>query len=190
MKENIKIDKDFKLTSWAVNNTTTVLFITFLIVLMGVSTYISLPKENFPEISIPKIYIGTTHPGNSPQDIENLITRPLEKELNTISSVDNITSTSIQDHSTIVVEFTTATDVSEALTKVKDAVDKAKADLPSDLDQDPNIFEMDMSEFPILNINLSGNYSLDQLKEYAEYLKYEVEKFHELSNAEIHGLDE
>jgi len=190
MKNNIKIDKDFKLTSWAVNNTTTVLFITFLIVLMGVSTYISLPKENFPEISIPKIYIGTTHPGNSPQDIENLITRPLEKELNTISSVDNITSTSIQDHSTIVVEFTTATDVSEALTKVKDAVDKAKADLPSDLDQDPNIFEMDMSEFPILNINLSGNYSLDQLKEYAEYLKDEVEKFPEISKAEIHGLDE
>ncbi len=190
MKNNIKIDKDFKLTTWAVNNTTTVLFLTFLIVLMGISTYISLPKENFPEVKVPKIYIGTTHPGNSPEDIENLITRPIEKELNTISSVDNITSTSIQDYSTIVVEFTTATQVEDALTKVKDAVDKAKAELPSDLDQDPNIFEMDMSEFPILNINLSGNYSLDQLKEYAEYLKDEVEKFPEISKAEIHGLDE
>ncbi len=191
MKDNnIKIDKDFKLTTWAVNNTTTVLFLTFLIVLMGISTYISLPKENFPEVKVPKIYIGTTHPGNSPEDIENLITRPIEKELNTISSVDNIASTSIQDHSTIVVEFTTDTEVEDALTKVKDAVDKAKADLPSDLDRDPNIFEMDMSEFPVLNINLSGNFTLDQLKEYAEYLKDELEKFSEISKAEIRGLDD
>jgi multidrug efflux pump len=193
MKNNsktIKIDKDFKLTTWAVNNTTTVLFLTFLIVIMGISTYVSLPKENFPEVKIPKIYIGTTHPGNSPEDIENLITRPIEKEINTISSVDNITSTSIQDYSTIVVEFTTDTKVEDALTKVKDAVDKAKAELPSDLDRDPNIFEMDMSEFPILNINLSGNYSLDELKEYAEYLKDEVEKFPEISKADIHGIDE
>ncbi len=190
MKNNIKIDKDFKLTTWAVNNTTTVLFLTVLIVIMGISTYISLPKENFPEVKVPKIYIGTTHPGNSPQDIENLITRPIEKELNTISSIESITSTSIQDYSTIVVEFTTATEVEDALTKVKDAVDKAKAELPSDLDRDPNIFEMDMSEFPILNINLSGNFSVDQLKEYAEYLKDEVEKFSEISKAEIHGLDE
>ncbi len=191
MKDNnIKIDKDFKLTTWAVNNTTTVLFLTFLIVLMGISTYISLPKENFPEVKVPKIYIGTTHPGNSPEDMENLITRPIEKELNTISSVDNITSTSIQDFSTIVVEFTTATEVEVALTKVKDAVDKAKAELPSDLDRDPNIFEMDMSEFPVLNINLSGNFTLDQLKEYAEYLKDEIEKFSEISKAEIRGLDD
>jgi len=90
-------------------------------VLMGISTYISLPKENFPEVKVPRIYIGTTHPGNSPQDIENLITRPIEKELNTISSIESITSTSIQDFSTIVVEFTTATEVEVALTKVKDA---------------------------------------------------------------------
>ncbi len=191
MKDNnIKIDKDFKLTTWAVNNTTTVLFLTFLIVLMGISTYISLPKENFPEVKVPRIYIGTTHPGNSPQDIENLITRPIEKELNTISSIESITSTSIQDFSTIVVEFTTDTEVEIALTKVKDAVDKAKAELPSDLDRDPNIFEMDMSEFPVLNINLSGNFSLDQLKEYAEYLKDEIEKFSEISSAEIRGLDD
>ncbi len=190
MENNNTIDKDFKLTTWAVNNTTTVLFLTFLIVVTGISTYIGLPRENFPEVKVPKIYIGTTHPGNSPKDIENLITRPIEKELNTISAVDNIKSTSIQDYSTIVVEFTTDTDVEEALTKVKDAVDKAKAELPSDLDRDPNIFEMDMSEFPILNINLSGNYTIDQLKEYAEYLEDEVEKFPEISKAEIRGVDE
>ncbi|MCB0497746.1 MAG: efflux RND transporter permease subunit [Cyclobacteriaceae bacterium] len=184
------IDKEFKLTTWAVNNTTTVLFLTFIIVIMGVGTYIELPKENFPEIKIPKVYVGTTYLGNSPKDIENLITRPLEKEINTISSVDNIQSTSIQDYSTIVVEFTTDTDVEDALTKVKDAVDKAKADLPNDLDQDPNIFELDVNEFPILNINLSGNYSVDQLKDYAEYLEDEIEKLPEISKAEIRGVDD
>ena len=184
------IDKEFKLTTWAVNNTTTVLFLTLLIVVTGIGAYIALPKENFPEIKIPKIYIGTTHPGNSPKDIENLITRPIEKELNTISSVDNITSTSIQDYSTIIVEFSSDTDVEDALSKVKDAVDKAKPNLPSDLSRDPNIFEMDVNEFPILNINLSGNFPVDKLKEYAEYLEDEIEKFPEISKAEIRGVDE
>jgi multidrug efflux pump len=185
-----KIDKTFGLTSFALNNSTTVLFLTFLIVIMGVTTYMALPRENFPEINIPKIYIGVTHPGNSPSDIENLITRPIEKELNTISEVDNITSTSIQDYSTIIAEFTADTDVEDALTKVKDAVDKAKPELPTDLDREPNVFAMDMNEFPILNVNLSGHYSIDELKEFAEYLEDEFEKIKEVSKAEIRGVDE
>ena len=185
-----KLDKSFGLTSFALNNSTTVLFLTFLIIVMGVTTYITLPRENFPEINIPKIYIGVTHPGNSPSDIENLITRPLEKELNTISEVDNITSTSIQDFATIIAEFTADTDVEDALSKVKDAVDKAQPELPTDLDREPNVFAMDVNEFPILNINLSGNYTLDELKEYAEYMEDELEKIKEISKAEIRGLDE
>lgn len=185
-----KIDKTFGLTSFALKNSTTVLFLTFLIIVMGVTTYIALPRENFPEINIPKIYIGVTHPGNSPSDIENLITRPIEKELNTISEVDNITSTSIQDYSTIIAEFTADTDVEDALSKVKDAVDKAQPELPSDLDREPNVFAMDMNEFPILNINLSGNYTIDELKGYAEYLEDEIEKIKEISKAEIRGVDE
>jgi multidrug efflux pump len=188
--KNQKIDKTFGLTSFALNNSTTVLFLTFLIIVMGVSTYITLPRENFPEINIPKIYIGVTHPGNSPTDIENLITRPIEKELNTISEVDNITSTSVQDHSTIIAEFTADTEVEDALSKVKDAVDRAQPELPTDLDREPNVFAMDVSEFPILNINLSGNYSLDELKGYAEYLEDELERIKEISKAEIRGVDD
>lgn len=190
MDNNKKSDKSFGLTKVAINNSTSILFLTLLIVVMGVSTYLSLPRENFPEINIPKIYIGVTHPGNSPSDIENLITRPIEKQLNTISSIDNITSTSIQDYATIIAEFTADMDAEEALTKVKDAVDKAKTDLPSDLKTEPNVFEMDVSEFPILNINLSGNYTLDELKDYAEYLEDEIEKIKEISKAEIRGVDE
>lgn len=184
------IDKQFGLTRLSLNNGTTVLFLTIIIIITGVTTYINLPRENFPEINIPTIYIGVTHPGNSPSDIENLITRPIEKELNTISAVDNIRSTSIQDFATIIVEFDAEADVDDALSKVKDAVDKAKPELPTDLDREPNVFEMDVSEFPILNINLSGNYSIDQLKTYAEYIEDEVEKFQEISKAEIRGVDE
>ncbi|RLD20316.1 MAG: AcrB/AcrD/AcrF family protein [Bacteroidetes bacterium] len=185
-----KIDKSFGLTRFALNNSTTIVFMTILIVIVGVSTYISLPRENFPEIKIPKIFIGVTHPGNSPSDIENLIARPIEKQLNTITSIDNITSTSIQDHVTIIAEFTTDVDSDDALRKVKDAVDKAKTDLPSDLTQEPDVFQMDVSEFPILNINLSGNYSADKLKGYAEYLEDELEKIKEVSKAEIRGIDD
>jgi len=185
-----KVDKEFALTTFAIKNRTSIMVLTLLIAILGVGAYISMPKEAFPDIKIPTIYIGTIYPGNSPADMESLVTRPLEKEINTISEVDNIKSTSVQDYSTIIVEFTTDTDVADALSKVKDAVDKAKPDLPDDLDRDPNVFELDFSEFPIMNINLSGNYSLDELKKYAEYLQDQIENFSEISKVDIRGVDE
>jgi multidrug efflux pump len=182
--------KEFKLTSGAVKNRTTVFVLTLIIIFAGVATYISLPKESFPEVKQPIVYIGTSHPGNSPIDMENLITRPLEKEINTIAEVDVIKSTSVQDYSTIIAEFTSDTEIEDALIKVKDAVDRAKQELPSDLQNDPNVFEMNFSEFPVMNINLSGDFSLDELNEYAEYLEDEIEKFPEISKVEIRGIDE
>ncbi|MFY0686844.1 MAG: efflux RND transporter permease subunit [Cyclobacteriaceae bacterium] len=188
--EEKQVNKQFWLTSIALNNKTTVLVLTLLIVAMGITTYINLPKESFPEIKQPIVYIGTPHPGNSPVDMENLITRPIEKEVNTISSVDNIKSTSVQDYSTIIVEFTPDTEIEDALTKVKDAVDRVKPELPSDLQSDPNVFEMNFSEFPILNLNLSGDYSIEELNDYAEYLKDQIEKVPQISKVEIRGIDE
>ena len=185
-----KIDKDFALTNFALNNKTTVFFLTFLLVFLGIQTYLNLPKDSFPEIDQPIVYIGTPHPGNSPLDMENLITRPIEKEINTIAEVDEIKSTSVQDYSTIIVEFTPDTEIEDALTKVKDAVDRAKPELPSDLENDPNVFEMNFSEFPIMNVNLSGDYSLEELNDYAEYLEDEIEKLTEISKVEIRGVDE
>jgi multidrug efflux pump subunit AcrB len=185
-----KVDKEFGLTTFALKNRNTIFFLTFLVMAMGVSTYISLPKESFPEIEQPTIYVGTAHPGNSPVDMENLITRPLEKEINTITEVDNIKSTSVQDYSTIIVEFLPEMDVDDALQKVKDAVDRAKPELPTDLEEDPNVFELNFSEFPILNINLSGDYSIEELNDYAEYLEDEIEKLSEISKVEIRGIDE
>ena len=189
-KKELKVDKEFSISSFALNNRTSMMFLAFLISVMGIMTYISLPKDSYPEIEQPTIYIGTPYPGNSPVDMENLVTRPIEKELNTISEIDNIKSTSVQDYSTIIIEFDPKTSVEEALTKVKDAVDRAQPELPEDLPADPNVFELNFSEFPIFNINLSGDFKLEELKYFAEYLEDEIEKLSEVSKVEIRGIDE
>ena len=182
------IAREFGPSSLAVDNRTSIVILTFIIVIIGAFSYYSMPKENFPEVVFPTIYVGTPYPGNSPVDMENLVTRPIEKELKGISGVDNITSTSIQDYSTIIVEFTTDVDLGKALQDVKDAVDQAKSELPTDLDQDPNVFEVNLQDLPIMYINLSGNYSNDELEEYAEYLQDEIESMSEIQEANISGL--
>lgn len=185
-----KVTREFGLTTLAIKNRTTIAVLTFIVFVLGMVSYVKMPKAAFPEVSMPTIYIGTTYPGNSPLDMENLITRPIEKEINTISGVDEIKSTSIQDFSTIIVQFQSDVNVEEALQDVKDAVDKVKKDLPSDLDQDPNVFELNFSEFPVMNVNLSGDYSLDELNTYAEYLEDEFEQLKEVSKVEIRGVQD
>ncbi len=189
-QEAESVDKQFWLTTLSLKNKNTVFFLTFLIVIMGALSYQSLPKDSYPEIEQPIVYVGTPYPGNSPVDIENLVTRELEKELNTISEVDEIKSTSVQDYSTIIVEFQPDVDIEDALQKVKDAVDKAKPGLPNDLPQDPNVFEMNFSEFPIMNINLSGNYSVQKLEEFAEVIQEEIEKIAGISRVDITGIED
>jgi len=182
-----KITREFGLSSLAINNRTSVIILTFIVVLMGFISYVTIPKESFPEVVIPTIYVGTPYPGNSPIDMENLITRPIEKELKSISGIKDISSTSVQDYSTIIVEFNPEEDIAKALQDVKDAVDKAKSELPTDLDTDPNVMDIDVTELPILYINISGDYSINELKTYAEYLEEEIEKLGEVSKCEIKG---
>ncbi|NNK80520.1 MAG: efflux RND transporter permease subunit, partial [Flavobacteriales bacterium] len=186
-----KTTKTFGLSSLSVDNRTTVLLVTLIIIIAGVSSYISMPKEAFPEIVTPEIYISTPYPGNSPSDIEKLITRPFEKELKSISGIDEITSTSVQGYSSVRVLFDFSVPVEEALRRVKDKIDIAKADpdFPKDLPADPNIFEMNFSELvPIMNINLSGEFSMDQLKDYAEYLEDRIEDIPEINKVDIRGV--
>lgn len=185
-----KLIRSFGLTNWSVNNRTTVFFLSLVIFVAGLLAYNGMPKEAFPEIVLPTIYVGTPYPGNSPDDIENLITRPLEKEINSIAGIKKISSSSIQDMSTIIVEFESDIDPGKALLEVKDAVDKTKQDLPSDLDNDPIIDDINFGEFPIMFINISGNYSLDKLKEYAELLQDMMEDVDEIREAAIRGIDE
>jgi multidrug efflux pump subunit AcrB len=182
--------REFGLTTAALDNKNTVLLMTILLAVIGILTYIGLPKESFPEVVIPKVFVKTIYPGNPPIDMENLITRPIEKEVHTIKGVKELTSTSSQDNSDIVVEFNSDVDIRRALQDVKDAVDKSKSELPTDLKMDPVVVEMDMSEFPILNINLYGDYSVERIKKYADDLKDEFENIHEVSKVEFKGLQD
>ena len=185
--------KEFKISSWAISNRMTVSVITFIIILGGLLSYTGMARENFPEIIVPQIYVATPYPGNSALDVEKLITKRLEKEINSITGVDKITSNSIQGYSSIVVEFNFDYTPAEALQKVKDKVDVAMADtdFPKDLQSKPSVTEMNFSErIPIMNINLSGEFSMDQLKEYAEYLEDEIEELSEISSVDIRGVQE
>jgi multidrug efflux pump subunit AcrB len=185
--------KEFSLSSFSVDNKVTVLVLTFIIFITGLSAYLGMAREAFPEVVTPTIYITTPYPGNSPLDIEKLITRPIEKEVNGISGIDEINSSSVQGFSMIIVEFDFSVTPEEALRKVKDKVDRAKSDkdFPKDLPAEPDVFEQNISELmPIMNINLSGDYTLDQLKDYAEYLEDEIEDLSEITKVEIRGIQD
>ena len=182
--------REFKLTSWALNNRSTVYLMTIIVAIFGLISYKGMPKELFPEVVFPTILVQTVYPGNPPIDIENLITRPIEKECEDVKGLKKLTSTSLQDASMVMVEFNTNIPLSEALQEVKDAVDRAKGELPTDLTTDPFVTDVDFSEFPIININLSGDFSLEELKRYAEYLEDVVEPISEISKVDIQGVED
>lgn len=182
--------RKFKPTYWALSNKNTIYILTFFLLLGGFLTYRGMQRELFPEIVVPYIMVQTPYPGNSPPDIENLITRPIEKELKGLNGVKRLSSASYQDMSLILVEFEADIEVKAALQDVKDQVDKAKSELPEDLDYDPIVEDIDFSEFPVLNINLSGDYSIYELKKFAEDLKEEFESMREVREADIKGVDE
>lgn len=190
LQKKDKVSREFKLTTLGLNNKNTVFLLLFVILVFGYTSYRSLPKELFPDIYIPTVMVQTIYLGNPPIDIENLITRPIEKEVESIRGIKKITSNSLQDVSVIFIEFNTGTEINQAMQEVRDAVDKAKSELPNDLLEDPMITDIDFSEFPIININLSGDYSVNELKYYAEYLEDEIESVKEISKVEISGLNE
>ncbi len=179
--------KEFKPTSWSIDNKISIYVLVAILTIFGIMQYNAIPKEQFPEIVIPTIIVNTIYPGTSPTDIENLITRPLEKNIKSINDVKKIKSKSIQDVSTIIVEFNTGIEISEAKQRVKDAVDKTKSTLPNDLNDDPMVKEIDFAEFPIMFINLAGNYDLSTLKKHAEYLQDKIETLPEITRVDIVG---
>jgi multidrug efflux pump len=179
--------KEFFATSWAVDNKTSVYVLAFIISILGLLNYYQIPKEQFPEVIIPYIIVNSPYPGTSPVDIENLVTRPIEKQLKSIADVKKITSNSVQDFSSIVVEFDPSVAVESAKQRVRDAVDKAKRDLPSDLPDQPQIMDVNLAEFPVMYINISGNYELDKLKKYAEIVQDKIEGVKEITRVDIVG---
>lgn len=179
--------KEFKPTSWAIDNKLSIYVLVIIIAVFGLFNYLTIPKEQFPEIVIPNIIVNTVYPGTSPADIENLITRPIEKNIKAINGVKKVSSRSVQDFSAIVVEFNTGVDVTDAKQKVKDAVDKSKVDLPSDLKTEPEVSDIDLSDIPIMYLNLSGDLPLDKLKKYGDDLKDRIESLKEITRVDIIG---
>jgi multidrug efflux pump subunit AcrB len=194
-KKNINIDKDFFLSSWAIRNKTTIYMMIGLILILGSSAYFSMPRESFPEIKETKIYVSSLFPGNTAEDIEKLISNPLEDKLKTVSNLVEITSTSQEDYSMVIVEFDENISVEQAKQKVKDEIDSetSSEDWPTfnGAKVEPNVFELSMSEeMPILNINISGNYPVQKLKEFGEYLQDEIEDLEEIKKVDIRGAQE
>src|SRR5687767_14811041 len=181
--------KEFGPTSWAVDNRTAIYIIAILITLFGLYKFNTLPKEQFPDIVVPTISVTTVYVGNSPKDIENLVTRPIEKQLKGISGakVNKITSTSQTDFSLIVIEFDTDVKTELVKLKVKDAIDKAQTDLPNDLTSQPNAQEFAFSEMPIMFVNVSGDYDGIKLKEFADKMQDKFEELSEVTRAAIIG---
>ncbi len=188
--------KEFGISSWAVDNRVTVYILTFIVVITGIYAYITMPREDFPEIIENKIYISSIFPGNSAEDVEKLVTKPLEDNIKNISGVNKVTSSSFQDYGMIVAEFDDDITVDQAKILIKDKVDVSKADtdwptLDNGSKVEPNVFSINIAEeVPILNINLKGNYTAQQLKKYGEYLEDEIEDISEVKAVDILGVDD
>ncbi|HRN38154.1 MAG TPA: efflux RND transporter permease subunit, partial [Flavobacteriales bacterium] len=186
-------ERQFAITSWAVKNRTTVIVLSLLICITGIYSYMVMPKESFPEVITPEVFVTTPYNSSSVVDIEKLITKPLEKEINTINGVDQLLSTSVPNFSAIHVKFSYSVTPEEALRKVKDAVDKARGDknFPTDLPAEPDVKELNISELmPVMNINLSGDYPMEQLHDYAKHLKDRIEALPEINKVNIRGVPE
>lgn len=184
--------KEFGPTTWSINNRTAIYLLMLFISAIGIMQFVTLPKEQFPDVVIPKIYIQTIHVGNSPKDMENLVTQPIEKQLKSITGIkiDKITSTSVQDFSAIIIDFDASEKVDVALQKVKDAVDKAKPDLPTDLTEEPSVMDINLSDLPIMAINMSGDYDPMRLKELADDMQDRLEELTQINRVDIVGAVE
>ncbi|MGY2133835.1 efflux RND transporter permease subunit [Hymenobacter sp. HD11105] len=182
-----ELEKEFGPTSWSINNKTSIYIITVILCIAGIFAYIKLGKEKFPDIVIPRIIVATIYPGTSPTDIENLVTRQLEKEIKSVNGVKKINSTSNQDYCIVDVEFDSGVDVQYAKQLIKDAVDKAGNELPNDLPSPPTVNEINFSEMPIMNINLAGNLPLSQLKKFADDFQDKIEALPEITRVDIVG---
>ncbi|MBT8235262.1 MAG: efflux RND transporter permease subunit, partial [Bacteroidia bacterium] len=188
-------NKEFRLSSWAIDNPSIIYVLIGIFLFVGLSSYFAMPREDFPEVKETKIYISTPYPGNTAEDIERLLTDPLEDKLKNLSNVVEITSTSQEDYGMIVVEFDEDVSVEVAKQRVKDEVDSEKAgeDWPifNGAKVEPNVFDLNLSEsFPIMNVNITGDYPVDRLKEYAEYLEDEIEDLPQIKEVDIRGAQE
>ena len=178
--------KEFSLTSLAVDHAVSVVVLFVFVTVAGLFAYRAIPKESFPEFEIPTLAINTMYPGVSPSDVESLVTRKIEEELNSISDVVEMTSTSVEGYSSVVVEFEASVPVNEALQRVREKVDLARPELPDDV-EDPFIAEFSMADAPMMQVNISGGYGLVRLKEIGEELQERIESLPQVLRVGLRG---
>ncbi len=171
----------------ALKRQVTVLTLMVFILVAGIYCYITLPRENFPDITIPYVFVTTTYEGVAPEDMEELISIPIERKLKGISDVEEIRSTSAEGISTVAVKFLPSVDIDDALQKVRDKVDQAKKDLPGDLPDDPVIQEVNFSDLPVIRVVLSGPFSLRRLQQFAEDMEDRLESIPGVLDARLSG---
>ncbi|MGA1197279.1 MAG: efflux RND transporter permease subunit, partial [Candidatus Latescibacterota bacterium] len=174
------------ITAKALKYRITVYVLAAILTVMGLVSYVTLPREASPDITIPVIIVSTVYIGASPQDIENLITRPIEQEVQNIENIKVIRSSSIEGASSITIEFNPNVDIDDALQRVKDKVDLAKSELPQDA-EDPLVLEINFSNIPMMLVTLSGDFGLIRLKEIAEDLADEIETIPGILEVRIAG---
>ena len=192
MKNKIEKWREFGLSSVAVNNRKTVYLIITLLLIGGISAYNNMPRESFPQIQVPEIYVNVPYPGNSPEIITDKIIKPFEKELNKLKGIEKINSTAIQDFGIVKIEFDFGITPKEAKRAVEEALSDARSTktFAQDLPVEPTIQEVDVNEFPIININLSGDYPVDVLKEKADLIKDRLESISEINSVDIRGVQQ
>ena len=177
------------LSDTAIKNRTTVAVISLLIIVAGTYSYITLPREAFPDVAIPYVLISTSYEGVSPEDIESSVTMKLEKKLTGIKGVKEVRSSSLEGSSIILIEFLPKVKIEDALQYVRDKVDQAKSDLPDDADE-PVISEINVSEFPVMMISLAGPISPVRLKAVADQLQDAIEAIPGVLKCDILGAVE
>jgi multidrug efflux pump subunit AcrB len=185
--------KEFALSSWAIDHRTVIYVIMTIFLILGISSYLSMPRETFPEINDTKVFVSTIYPGNTAEDIERSITDPLEEALKGVTNLVEIRSTSSEDFSVIDIEFDENITIDDAKQKVKDLVDGITSgpDWPvfNNAKVEPNIFELDFSELqPILNISMEGDYPIEQLKVFAEKIESRIEQLPQIKEVNIRGI--
>ncbi|MFO7765508.1 MAG: efflux RND transporter permease subunit [Pelovirga sp.] len=159
------------ITDAAVDRRSTVFSLMLIILIAGIFSYVILPRESAPDVTVPYVLVVTPYEGVAPVDIESLITHPIERKLKGLKDVEKIRSVSAEGSSMIIIEFIPDVDIELALQWVRDKVDQAKGDLPTNLENDPMIQEINLSEFPILMLSVSGNADETVLKKVGEDLQ-------------------
>jgi multidrug efflux pump len=178
--------REFGLTNFALKHRTSILMLILITAILGVVSYVSVPKEASPEVTIPLISVSVVYPGVAPRDMETLVARPLEEELNAIAEMRELTSTSVEGYTNVLAEFDNRTNMDAALQKVREKVDLAKPKLPADAEE-PTISEFNLSEFPIMQVNVSGPYGLERLKDVADELKERLEQIPSVLSINLSG---